>query len=328
MTTRRRFLGIAATAAGLALLPGGLRAAGVPVRTWRGVALGADSVIQLAHPDPAEADRLIALCLEEVARLERVFSLYRTDSALVRLNRDGVLEAPPADLVRLLSEAAAFSRRTDGAFDPTVQPLWQLYAGHFARPGADPAGPPEAVLRAARELVDHRKLRVEPGRVAFAGRGMAVTLNGIAQGYVTDRVSERLRAEGMTDVLVDLGEIRALGHHPSGRPWSVGLADPLVDGRNAGTLEIADRAVATSGGYGTPFDPAGRFTHLFDPATGGCAREWLAVTVLAPDATTADALSTALSVAPEARAAVLLDRFPGTAARLTRRDGSVLALRA
>ncbi|NUB08785.1 FAD:protein FMN transferase [Azospirillum sp. Vi22] len=328
MTTRRRFLGIAAVAAGLALLPGGLRAAGVPVRTWRGVALGADSVLQLAHPDPAEADRLIALCLEEVARLERVFSLYRTDSALARLNRDGVLDAPPADLVRLLSEAAAVSRRTDGAFDPTVQPLWQLYAGHFARPGADPAGPPEAVLRAARELVDYRKLRVEPGRVAFAGRGMAVTLNGIAQGYVTDRVSERLRAEGMTDVLVDLGEIRALGHHPSGRPWSVGLADPLVDGRNAGTLEIADRAVATSGGYGTPFDPAGRFTHLFDPATGGCAREWLAVTVLAPDATTADALSTALSVAPEARAAVLLDRFPGTAARLTRRDGSVLALRA
>ncbi|MFL7905057.1 FAD:protein FMN transferase [Azospirillum argentinense] len=328
MTTRRRFLGIAAAAAGLALLPGGLRAAGAPVRTWRGVALGADSVLQLAHPDPAEADRLIALCLEEVARLERVFSLYRTDSALARLNRDGVLDAPPADLVRLLSEAAAFSRRTDGAFDPTVQPLWQLYAGHFARPGADPAGPPEAVLRAARELVDHRKLRVEPGRIAFAGRGMAVTLNGIAQGYVTDRVSERLRAEGMTDVLVDLGEIRALGHHPSGRPWSVGLADPLVDGRNAGTLEIADRAVATSGGYGTPFDAAGRFTHLFDPATGGCAREWLAVTVLAPDATTADALSTALSVAPEARAALLLDRFPGTAARLTRRDGSVLALRA
>lgn len=328
MTTRRRFLGIAAAAAGLALLPGGLRAAGVPVRTWRGVALGADSLIQLAHPDPAEADRLIVLCLEEVARLERVFSLYRADSALARLNRDGVLEAPPADLVRLLSDAVAVSRRTDGAFDPTVQPLWQLYAGHFARSGADPAGPPDAAIRAARELVDHRRLSVEPDRVAFDGRGMAVTLNGIAQGYVTDRVSERLRAEGMTDVLVDLGEIRALGHHPSGRPWTVGLADPLTEGRNAGTLEIADRAVATSGCYGTPFDPAGRFTHLFDPATGRCAQGWLAVTVLAPDATIADALSTALSVTPETRVAGILDRFPGVAARLTRRDGSVLALRA
>ncbi|NUB17332.1 FAD:protein FMN transferase, partial [Azospirillum brasilense] len=82
MTTRRRFLGIAAVAAGLALLPGGLRAAGVPVRTWRGVALGADSVIQLAHPDPAEADRRIALCLGEVAGRERGFRLSRTESAL------------------------------------------------------------------------------------------------------------------------------------------------------------------------------------------------------------------------------------------------------
>ncbi|WP_448203870.1 FAD:protein FMN transferase [Azospirillum sp. sgz302134] len=326
--TRRRFLGIAATAAGLALLPGRLFAEGVPVRTWRGVALGADACIQLAHPDAAEADRLIGLCLEEVARLERVFSLYRPDSALSRLNRDGALEAPPADLVRLLSESVAFGHRTDGAFDPTVQPLWQLYAGHFGRPGADPDGPPDAAVRAAAALVDYRSLRVEPGRIAFARRGMAVTLNGIAQGYVTDRVSERLMAEGMDRVLVDLGEIRALGHHPSGRPWTVALADPVAEGRTTNTLEIADRAVATSGGYGTRFDAAGRFTHLFDPATGRCAGEWLAATVLAPDATTADALSTALSVVPEAQARAILDRHPGVAARLTRRDGSVLALRA
>lgn len=330
--TRRRFLGIAATAAGLALLPAGLRAAsagdGVPVRTWRGAALGADACLQFAHPDPAEADRLIGVCLEEVARLERVFSLYRPESALARLNRDGALDAPPADLVRLLSETVDFGRRTDGAFDPTVQPLWQLYAGHFGRPGADPQGPPAAAVRAALGLVDYRNLRVEPGRTGFARRGMAVTLNGIAQGYVTDRVAERLKAEGMDRVLVDMGEIRALGHHPAGRPWTVGLKNPADEARTVETLEVADMAVATSGGYGTLFDPAGRFTHLFDPASGGCAREWLAVTVLAPDATTADALSTALSVVPEGRARTILNRFPGVSARFTRRDGSVLALRA
>ncbi len=330
--TRRRFLGIAAAAAGLALLPGALRAQGVPVRTWRGVALGADACLQFAHPDPAEADRLIGICLEEVARLERVFSLYRPDSALSRLNRDGALEAPPADLVRLLAETVDVGHRTDGAFDPTVQPLWQLYAGHFGRPGADPDGPPAAVVRAALGLVDYRSLRVEPGRVGFARRGMAATLNGIAQGYVTDRVAERLRGEGMGDVLVDMGEIRAMGHHPAGRPWTVGLKDPAPnstdEGRTVETLEVADRAVATSGGYGTLFDPAGRFTHLFDPASGGCAREWLAVTVMAPDATTADALSTALSVVQEDRARTILNRFPDVAARFTRRDGTVVALRA
>ena len=331
--TRRRFLGVAAAAAGLALLPASLLAQGVsvrtwPVRTWRGVALGADACLQFAHPDPAEADRLIGLCLEEVARLERVFSLHRPDSALVRLNRDGALDPAPADLVRLLAETVDIGRRTDGAFDPTVQPLWQLYAGHFGRPGADPDGPPATAVRAALGLVDYRSLRVDSGRVGFARRGMAATLNGIAQGYVTDRVAERLRAEGMGDVLVDMGEIRALGHHPAGRPWTVGLKDPLDEERTAETLEVTDRAVATSGGYGTLFDPAGRFTHLFDPASGGCAREWLAVTVMAPDAMTADALSTALSVVPADRAPAILNRFPGVAARFTRRDGSVLALRA
>lgn len=327
MLNRRRFLAIGAIAAGLSLLPHRLlRAEDVPVRVWRGVALGADASLTIAHPDGAQADRLIALSLEEVERLERVFSLYRADSALRRLNRDGRLDDPPADLVRLLSEAAAFGRATGGAFDPTVQPLWQLYAGHFGRANADPAGPPESAVRAARALVDLHALRVEPDRIAFAAKGMAVTLNGIAQGYVTDRVSQRLKAEGMDNVLVDMGELRALGHHPSGRPWTVGLADPRAPDRSTETVDLTDGAMATSGGYGTQFDAAGRFTHLFDPASGACAAQWLAVTVQAPDATTADALSTALSVVPADRAPAILAAYPGVTARFTHPDGRILRL--
>lgn len=330
--SRRRFLGIAAAVAGVALMPGLLRAAplpaGVPVRVWRGTALGADAMLQIAHPDPAEADRLIALSLAEVARLEKVFSLYRPDSALARLNRDGAIDRPPADLVRLLSEAVAFGRRSGGAFDVTVQPLWQLYAGHFGRPGADPAGPPEAAVEATRRLVGYRDVEIGADRIAFARRGMAVTLNGIAQGYITDRVTERLIAEGLGQVLVDLGEIRAVGQHPAGRPWTVGLKDPSDETRLTATLEIADRAVATSAGAGTPFDPAGRFSHLLDPASGHSAADWLSVSVLAADATTADALSTALSIVPADRAAAILHGLPGISARLTRRDGTVLSLAA
>lgn len=326
--TRCRFLAIGAAFAGMALLPSPGRAAGgaAGLRTWRGVALGADASIRLAHPDPDEADRLIRLCLDEVERLERLFSLYRPDSALSRLNRRGVLEDPPGEMLRLLSDAVAFGRRTDGAFDVTVQPLWQLYAGHFARPGADPLGPPETAVAAARGLVDYRALAVGTGRIAFARRGMAATLNGIAQGYVTDRVSDLLRGQGMDRVMVDLGEIRALGRHPDGRPWRVGVKDPFDGSRLSETVEIADRAMATSGGYGTGFDAAGRFTHLFDPATGHSARQWAAVTVTAPDATTADALSTALSVLPFERAAAVVAGFPGVAARFTRPDGGVVRL--
>lgn len=328
VVSRRRVLAISAAVAGLSALPVRSWAAETPVRTWRGVALGADASIQLAHPDKAEAERLIRLCLDEVTRLERVFSLYRRDSALSRLNRDGVLDEPPADLVRLLSEAVAFGDRTGGAFDVTVQPLWTLYANHFARPGADPAGPPAAAVSAVRALVDYRSLRVGSDRIAFDRRGMAVTLNGIAQGYVTDRVAERLRKEGMDRVLVNLGETRALGAHPSGGPWTVGLRDPLDESRTTTTLEISDAAVATTGGYGTRFDPAGRFTHVFDPASGRSANTWLSVTVQAADAATADALSTALAVIPADKAEGVLSGQPGALARMTRRDGGVLVLRA
>ncbi|WP_029007341.1 FAD:protein FMN transferase [Azospirillum halopraeferens] len=321
--TRRRFLTITAAAGVAAVMTPSAEAAAGP-RVWRGTVLGADAAIALHHPDTAEADRLIRLCLAEVERLERVFSLYRPDSALVRLNRDGELRDPPTDLVRLLDDAARMAQRTGGAFDVTVQPLWQLYAGHFGRPGADPAGPPPAAVAAVRRLVDHRALRVEPGRIAFARPGMAATLNGIAQGYVTDRVAERLEAAGMTRVLVDLGEVRALDPHPDGRPWSVGLADPRDPARIAATLPVVRRAVATSGGYGTRLDPAGRFVHLFDPRSGRAEPRWASVTVLAADATTADALSTALSVLPEDEALAALATVPGAAARLTRADGTVV----
>src|SRR5690606_33904156 len=122
-----------------------------------------------------------------IARLERIFSLYRADSDLCRLNRDGRHDAPPLELVELLSLAASVSAASGGAFDVTVQPLWLRYAEHFAAVDADPAGPALDDLLA---LVDWRGVSVDAGRVALARPGMAITLNGIAQGYITDRVAD------------------------------------------------------------------------------------------------------------------------------------------
>jgi thiamine biosynthesis lipoprotein len=318
--TRRRFLGIAASVGGMALLPPwSARAAGSELHVWRGVALGADACLQLHHPDPAEAERLIRLCLAEVDRLERLFSLYRPDSLLVRLNRTGELADPPQDMVRLLSEAARFSRLTEGAFDVTVQPLWQLYAEHFARPGADPAGPPPAAVEAVRSLVDYRALRVEENRVSFARRGMAATLNGIAQGYITDRVADRLRAEGMTNVLVDMGEVLALGRHPDGRPWRIALRSGDERQQNE-TIDGVDIAVAASSSRATVFDPAGRFGHIFDPLTGDCEARPVSVTVTAPDATTADIVSTAHAAMPCRLASTMATSLPGLGVRITLAD--------
>ena len=156
---------------------------------------------------------------------------------------------------------------------------------------------------------------------------MAVTLNGIAQGYITDRIVELLRRAGVTQTLVDLGETRAIGGHPAGRPWQAALEDPEAPGRVWGEVNLVDRALATSGDGGFVFDAAGRFTHLLDPRTGGSPRRHRAVSVVAPDATLADALSTAFSLMPEEDVAATLRQLPGVEAHVLRHDGTSVVLR-
>jgi thiamine biosynthesis lipoprotein len=327
LLTRRRFIGITAAAGGLPLLPIGPVHAGSLLRVWTGTALGCDATLQIHHPHPATADRLIAASLAEVERLERIMSLYRPLSALSRLNRDGVLDDPPFDLVRVLAESQRFGALSGGAFDVTVQPLWELYAGHFSRPDASPDGPAYDAIAATVARVGQDALDVDRARVRFARRAMGVTLNGIGQGYITDRVVELLRAGGVEHALVDMGKSRAIGGHPAGGPWSVGLEDPRAPGAVAERIALADRAIATAGGYGTLFDEAGRFNHIFEPWSGRTSWRWLSVSVEAATATESNALSNAFALMPEDATAPLV-RALGLVAHFVRPDGSRMVQRA
>jgi thiamine biosynthesis lipoprotein len=297
--SRRRLIRIAA-AATLAQLAG--PAAGVRGEehhvAWRGLTMGTLTRIEIRDPDRARAVRILSAALQEIVRLEKLFTLYQGDSALVRLNRNGLLSDPPFDLVRLLGEAHNFSELTAGAFDVTVQPIWQAYAAHFFTPGADPAGPSWDVIRRAADLVDYRGLEVEPGTIRLTRPGMALSLNGIAPGYVTDRIVELLKNEGLEHALVDLGEIRVIGVRADREPWRAHIRDPLDGERLAMPVSLADQALATSGAYGFRFDRNGCFHHIFDPTSGSCPHAYASVSVLAQTATAADALATACYLMP------------------------------
>lgn len=284
--TRRRFITISAAVAGLTAIPGAALARS-PAHRWRGGAMGADAEMILYHDKPEVAQKLIDACIAEVHRLERIFSLYRSDSAISELNATGTLAHPPPELIGLLSRASAISELTDGAFDITVQSLWRLYSDHFTN-GGTPAGPSEAALRATRKLVDYRTVVVRSDLISFSRPNVQITLNGIAQGYITDAVSKILRQAGATNVLVNMGEIRALGAHKDGHPWRVGLGSDALD-----TYELNDQAIASSEGKGMFFPSTRDHHHLFDPHSGASAHRWQRVSVIAPNATLADALSTA-----------------------------------
>jgi FAD:protein FMN transferase len=323
--SRRRFLSICAAIAAAAPFPATARTS-ARRHVEQGTLLGADAEIQLYHVDADAARSAMAECFAEVRRLESIFSLQQPDSALSRLNRDARLSRPPPELVTLLHAATAFSMATSGAFDVSVQPLWNLFAGHFSDHGVAAEPPPAVQIESARAKVDYRRLEVGTEQIVLRGQGMAVTLNGVAQGFITDRVTQMLVARGFDRVLVDMGEMRALGTHADGKDWRVGIADPERPWRSLLTLRLRNRAIATSGGYGTPFDASGRWHHLFDPRTGRSAQHYRSVTVVAPDAISADALSTGLSaVAPDDLAAVL-GAYPRVGAIIVGRDGRVSRL--
>jgi thiamine biosynthesis lipoprotein len=325
--SRRRFITIAAAAVGLPLLLKAGTSQARPVR-WEGTALGAPASIQLYHTDEARAHAAIAAGLDELKRLEAIFSVYRADSAISALNRDGVLENAPADFVALLTRALTLASVSDGIYDPTIQPLWQTYFRHFTGSNPAPAGPAQRELDAALALVDWRAVEIDANRIAFARPGMGLTLNSGAQGYITDRVADVLRAHGFDRMLVDMGEPRALSTKPDGSAWRIGIANPADPSRTVTTLEIVDQCVSTSGGYGTLFDPAGAFTHLIDTRTGRTAPALLGVSVIAKTGTVADGLSTAMLMAPATRRLAILRAAGGTKAVYVTPEGVVSTVEA
>ena len=230
-------------------------------------------------------------------------------------------------MVEVLRLSGFLWELSGGAFDPSVQPLWLSYQGHFSQPDADPAGPSAQALEAALASTGFDGVRYSSSQIDFKRPGMALTLNGIAQGYITDRIVELLRAGGIASCLVDMGESRGVGLHPDGRGWRIGIADPQRPGSTVETLEIVDRAVATSSPTGFLFDPDGRFSHLLDPRSGRSPRRYESVTVVAADAATADGLSTAFSLMDADAVADAVRRHGDLEAYLLLRSGRVTVLR-
>lgn len=274
--SRRRFLTISASAVGLTALP----AQASPLYHWRGIALGAGASISLSHP---QAETIVARALAEISRLEDIFSLYRSKSALSQLNADGYLTAPPFELLECLGLCDRVHTASGGLFDPTIQPLWALHAENYAAGNA----PDAAAIARVRAQTGWDAVYFDAAEVRLQRPGMALTLNSVAQGFVADRVAALLESEGLDDILINTGELRAIGGQPQGGGWPVRIS-------GAGELTLENRALASSSPLGTVFDAAGLAGHILDPRTGMPALpRWGLISVSAPQAGLADALSTA-----------------------------------
>ena len=260
--------------------------------TWQGIALGSPAEITIYHPNQKEAEDILSESHKKLVQLENLFSLYKENSQLSMLNKNGYVKNPHPDMLALINLSKEYAEMTDGAFDVTVQPLWNLYNEAFIKTNKPPL---ESEIEKTLSLVDWRSISVSKNLINYEKEGMSSTLNGIAQGYITDKISEHLINSDINNTLVQLGEYRGIGDHPDGRPWRLLLSNPEHTD-SIGEIEFTNAAVATSAGLGTPFDLTGKHHHIFDPKNGYNANNYLQVSVTSKTAAEADALATAFLI--------------------------------
>ncbi len=312
--SRRQALRITAVA-GVSLALGGgltrslLRRAGLRELRETRTRMGTLVTISVEHPDAAVARAMVAESFAVMERLEGLLSRHREGTPVSRLNHEGVVRAPPPELVDVVQRALEYSSRSKGAFDITIEPLLNVYTRSFSRNGIPPT---DSQVQEALSRVDYRKILLDDDRIALGMSGMSITLDGIAKGYILDRAIEALRERGADQVLVDAGgDMASVGDGLLGDGWRVAIQNPRDPGRHIGVLRLKGDCVATSGDYLQYFTPDRRFHHILDPRTGTPADAVSSVTVVTPTAMSADALSTAIFVLGAEQGLTLMSQLDG-----------------
>ena len=299
-------------------------AAGETARSVR-KKMGSRFEVTAVHADAATAWRAVEAAYAEVDRLEALISEWIETSETSALNRNaGVAPVRVSpEVLALVERALAVSRLTDGAFDITflgVGRLWDLKA-------AQPAKPDQAALREALGGVGAGKVVIDAaaGTVFLRDPRTRIGFGAIGKGWAANAGVRVLRAHGATGGVVNAGgDLLAFGRREDGRPWRVGIANPLDRDRVFGYLEVTDQAVVTSGDYERYVTIDGeRYSHIIDPRTGYPAREVRSATVVCPDAELADALATAVSVLGVEKGLALLDALHGVEGLLVDAQGRI-----
>jgi thiamine biosynthesis lipoprotein len=291
----------------------GLLAPAVAVAEWFSDTqpiMGTRVHVELWHEDADAAHAAIDAVMAEMRRIDAAFSPYRESSELSAVNREaGSGPVPVSDeLALLLERSAAMSRRTGGAFDITYASAGRFYDYR------QEIRPDDARLAAAVAAIDYRYVELDRDHntVRYRHPEVYVDLGGIAKGYAVDRSIAILTARGIDQAMVAAGGDSRIVGDRRGEPWTVGVQHPRKDGEMAVLLPLTDTAVSTSGDYERFFERDGvRYHHILDPTTGDSARAVRSVTILGPEATLTDALSTSVFVMGVAKGLALIDSMPG-----------------
>jgi thiamine biosynthesis lipoprotein len=285
--------------------------------------MGTRVSVELWHDDEQRGRELAEAVLEEYRRIDDRMSTYKPDSEISMINRLAVSRAVPVspELFGLIGRALILSRDSNGAFDITYESVGYLYDFRARqRPSA-------ADLADRLEAIDYRHVLLDQTArtIAFALPTVRINLGGIAKGYAVDAAAAIVRRAGVGHAILNAGgDSRVLGDR-RGRPWIVGIRHPRLPGQVVTRVPLEDEAISTSGDYERFFEDDGRrYHHIINPITGEPTQGLMSVTVVGPDATSTDGLSTAVFVMGTERGLALIETLPEYEAIIVEADGSLI----
>ncbi len=316
-----KLLGCAGVASALPLVSPAIGLAalgrGLHVAQEARMLMGTVVAVTVVDPSVDRAQEALVGSFERMQALAPLFDRHRPGGPVAALNAEGRLNGLAPELTRVLDLAQRVHADSEGAFDITVAPVVDLYRQSFSQHGR----PPErAALARAFQAIGG--LRADGKGLLLTAEGAGITLDGLAKGWIADQGIAAIQARGVTRALINAGgDVAALGQRDQATPWRVAISDPDQPLKPKAVVLMNGGAVATSGNYEVYFDRERLYHHIIDPAAGRSPRTDVSVSVRAPRAALADALSTACFVMRPDQAVSYLEARPGLEGLILTRQG-------
>jgi FAD:protein FMN transferase len=281
------------------------------------LAMGTMMEVQIRGVDEDAANKAIEESFAEFKRLDTLFSTYLIGNEMWRINNsesDTIIINE--EVFSVLKRCDEIWRETDGAFDPAIGKLIDIVGFEKDKP----ALPSPEQIKAALEKVGWKKIKLEEPNVLIKPSHVKISLNACIPGYAADKVSKMLLQKGIKNFLVNAGgEIVA-----KGSDWKIGIQHPRKQNEILNSILIDGIGVSTSGDYQQYFNKNGkRYSHIFNPVTGLPANSCEAVTIIAKDGLTSDALSTGIFVMGPEKGMELIEKLPGVEALIVDTTGAI-----
>lgn len=282
--------------------------------------MGTQAKVEFWEPDPDKGKQLVQDVVDEMNRIDQLMSPYIESSELFRINKKASHHPVKvsAELYDLIARSIKYSEMTQGAFDITFVSVGYRYNYR------EQQAPSKSFINKAKSLIDYHAIQLDPEArtVAFKKEGTRIDLGGIAKGHAVDTSINILKSNGISNAFIKAGGDSRLLGDKRGRLWTIGIQHPRKEGDVLTQVPLENVAISTSGDYERFFIRDGeRIHHILDPKTGLSSKESISVSIIANDATTADALSTSVFVMGPERGLELINQLEDVSAIIVDKKG-------